>query len=133
MQGKIDRALKSLGIKNFLFGIHDAAFPSFSEEDFGRGTPYSEGAADFMGFVRSLGFSGIQLGPQGITTEANTSPYDGSLFSRNPLSLAMRSLTRMECPLLNTGKYNQDFEPTFCRLHTGGQCLRLGGHREYCR
>ena len=58
------------------------------EEDLGRGTPYSDGAAEFLKFARSLGFNGIQLGPQGITTRANSSPYDGSFFSRNPLSLA---------------------------------------------
>jgi 4-alpha-glucanotransferase len=100
MQTKIDRALEILGIRNFLLGIHDAAFPSLAEEDLGRGTPYSEGAAGFFRFVRSLGFTGIQLGPQGITTPTNSSPYDGSLFSRNPLSLAPLELTRSPCNLL---------------------------------
>lgn len=104
MQEKIDRALQILGIKNFLLGIHDAAFPSLSGEDFGRGTPYSEGAAEFLGFAGSLGFTGVQLGPQGITTTANASPYDGSFFSRNPLSLAPFALNRLDCPLLDQGK-----------------------------
>jgi 4-alpha-glucanotransferase len=99
MQEKIDRALEILGIRNFIFGIHDAAFPSLPEEDLGRGSPYSEGAADFLRFVRSLGFNGVQLGPQGITTSANSSPYDGSLFSRSPLSLAPLTLTRSDCQL----------------------------------
>ncbi|RJX24890.1 MAG: 4-alpha-glucanotransferase [Desulfurivibrio sp.] len=84
----VKEALQVLGIHNFLLGMHDAAFPSRPEEDIGRGSPYSRGAADFLDFARILGFNGIQLGPQGITTPANPSPYDGSLFSRNPLSLA---------------------------------------------
>lgn len=100
MREKIDRALQLLGIGNFLLGVHDAAFPSLPEENLGRGSPYSAGAADFFEFAASLGFTGMQLGPQGITTEANPSPYDGSYFSRNPLSLAPLSLTRSAYPLL---------------------------------
>lgn len=101
LQAKIDQALKILGIRNFLLGIHDAAFPSLPEEDFGRGSPYSEGAAGFINFARTLGFSGIQLGPQGITTPANLSPYDATFFSKNPLSLAPLPLTRSGCNLLS--------------------------------
>ncbi len=101
MQARIDRALKILGIKNFLLGIHDAAFPGLSHEDLGRGTPYSKGAAEFLQFARALGFNGIQLGPQGITTAANLSPYDGSYFSRNPLSLSLQALTSQDPPLLD--------------------------------
>ena len=93
---RIDQALDLLGIRNLLLGIHDAAFPSRAEEDFGRGTPYSAGAADFFAFVRELGFRGVQLGPQGATSAGNPSPYDATLFSRNPLSLALGPLTRAE-------------------------------------
>lgn len=100
MQVKIDKALKILGIRNFLLGIHDPAFPSRPEEDLGRGSPYSEGAADFLRFAGSLGFNGVQLGPQGVTSPVNPSPYDGSFFSRNPLSLAPSALTRSDCRLL---------------------------------
>lgn len=102
--GPVDRALKVLGIDNFLLGIHDGAFPSLEQEELGRGTPYSEGAAGFFQFTRSLGFTGIQLGPQGITTPANPSPYDSTFFSRNPLSLA-------PLPLLH--KYPMLLSPEF--------------------
>jgi 4-alpha-glucanotransferase len=101
LQPKTAAALKILGIRNFLLGIHDAAFPGLPEEDIGRGSPYSGGAAGFVSFVRSLGFNGIQLGPQGITTLANPSPYDGTLFSKNPLSLALLSLTKSPWNLLS--------------------------------
>lgn len=92
----VREALEVLGTRNLLLGIHDPAFPSKPEEDLGRGSPYSEGAADFLDFVRSLGFDGVQLGPQGMTSAINPSPYDGTLFSRNPLSLAFLPLTRPE-------------------------------------
>ena len=63
---RVREALEALGIRNLLVGLHDAAFPGRPEEDVGRGTPYSRGAADFLEFVATLGFGGVQLGPQGI-------------------------------------------------------------------
>ncbi|MBU4260248.1 MAG: 4-alpha-glucanotransferase [Proteobacteria bacterium] len=104
LQAKVDDALRILGIGNFLLGMHDAAFPSLPEEDIGRGSPYSKGAAEFLAFARGIGFNGIQLGPQGITTPANPSPYDGTLFSRNPLSLAPLRLSESPWNLLAADK-----------------------------
>jgi 4-alpha-glucanotransferase len=89
-------ALDALGIRNLLFGIHDAAFPSRADEDVGRGSPYSEGAAELLELVAALGFSGVQLGPQGSTSASNPSPYDGTLFSKNPLSVALAALAAAE-------------------------------------
>jgi len=93
-----------LGIRNLLLGIHDAAFPSRADEDVGRGTPYSAGAADFLDFVAELGFTGVQLGPQGATSPGNASPYDGTLFSRNPLSLALGPLSQPDWGELMPGE-----------------------------
>ena len=89
----IREALRMLGIRRFLLGMHDPAFPSIPEEDTGRGSPYGAGARSLLTFAGSLGFNGLQLGPQGITSLDNASPYDGTLFSRNPLSLALLPLT----------------------------------------
>ncbi|HSM51503.1 MAG TPA: 4-alpha-glucanotransferase [Thermoanaerobaculia bacterium] len=85
-------ALRALGIDQLLLGIHDAAFPSLPEEETGRGSPYTEGGARLLALAADLGFTGLQLGPQGATGEGNHSPYDGTLFSRNPLSLALSPL-----------------------------------------
>lgn len=90
--GAVPAALDALGIHNLLLGIQNAAFPSRAGEDVGVGTPYSQGAADFFAFVATLGFGGVQLGPQGITSASNPSPYDGTLFSMNPLSVALAPL-----------------------------------------
>lgn len=86
-------ALRLLGIRRLLLGIHDPAFPSRPEEDIGRGSPYSAGAREFLAFIHTLGFTGVQLGPQGMVSPTNPSPYDGTLFSRNRLSLAPLPLT----------------------------------------
>ncbi len=97
----ISKALQLLGIENLLLGVHDAALPSRAEEETGRGSPYSAGSAEFFRFVRELGFDGIQFGPQGLTSPDNPSPYDGTFFSRNPLSLAPHGLTSGELPFFD--------------------------------
>lgn len=86
-------SLKShLGIDRLALQIHDVSFPSEPEEDCGRGTPYSRGAERLFAFAARLGFDTIQLGPQGMTQRGNASPYDGTLFSRNPLNLPLARL-----------------------------------------
>ena len=83
-----------LGIRRLVLQIHDASFPSRPDEEVGRGSPYSAGARDFLEFAQSLGFDGVQLGPQGQTSSGNPCPYDGRLFPRNFLSVALTSLAR---------------------------------------
>ena len=85
-------ALRALGIERLVLAIHDVSFPSVDDEDIGRGSPYSRGGRAFLDFAASLGFDGIQLGPQGQTSPGNPSPYDGSVFSKNILSIALPEL-----------------------------------------
>jgi 4-alpha-glucanotransferase len=68
------------------------SFPSAQGEDVGRGSPYARGGRAFLDFAASLGFDGIQLGPQGQTSPGNPSPYDGSVFSKSVLSIALAEL-----------------------------------------
>lgn len=91
--GGLGRAKAVLGIRNLVLGIHDPAFPSIPDEDVGHGSPYSAGGLAFLELASALGFDGVQLGPQGLTGAGNPSPYDGTLFSRNPLSIALAPLT----------------------------------------
>lgn len=88
----IAEALHLLGKDRFLLAVHDASFPGMAGEDAGRGSPYGAGGLAFARFARGLGFTGLQLGPQGQTSAVNASPYDGSLFSRSILSLDLESL-----------------------------------------
>ncbi|MDD2272563.1 MAG: 4-alpha-glucanotransferase [Desulfuromonadaceae bacterium] len=88
----IREAMRLLGKTDFLLAVHDASFPGADGEDTGRGSPYNQGGHDLALFARSLGFTGLQLGPQGQTSSVNPSPYDGTLFSRNILSLDMKKL-----------------------------------------
>jgi 4-alpha-glucanotransferase len=89
----VTAALEALNIRNLVLSIHDASFPGIPGEDAGRGSPYTEGGRRFLEFIRELGFNGVQLGPQGLPSEDNASPYDGTLFSRNVLDVALAELT----------------------------------------
>lgn len=88
----VPKGLELCGVDKLFLQIHDASFPAFAEEDTRRGSPYSAGAARFLAQLRRLGFNGVQLGPQGATSVTNPSPYDGTIFSRSPLSLALGPL-----------------------------------------
>lgn len=88
----VEQALAILGKKRVLLQIHDPSFPGRSDEDVGRGTPYGTAGAEFARFAKSIGFTGLQLGPQGQTTRGNPSPYDSTAFSRNFLSLSFAAL-----------------------------------------
>jgi 4-alpha-glucanotransferase len=88
----VSAALRALGIERLVLAIHDVSFPSAPGEDVGRGSPYARGGRAFIDFVRGLGFDGIQLGPQGQTSFGNPSPYDGSVFSKSILSIALADL-----------------------------------------
>jgi 4-alpha-glucanotransferase len=88
----VAEAMRLLGKERLVLIAHDASFPSAAGEDTGRGTPYAAGGDGFARFARGLGFTGLQLGPQGTTSPVNASPYDGTLFSRNPLSLDLKGL-----------------------------------------
>lgn len=81
-----------LGVERLVLQIHDASFPADPDEDLGRGTPYTRGAARFLEWVAGLGFDAIQLGPRGKTSRGNPSPYDATIFSRNPLDLPLLKL-----------------------------------------
>src|SRR5215468_11643909 len=88
----IEAGLARLGVRRMLLAIHDASFPSNADEDTGRGSPATRAAARLFAYARSLGFTGIQLGPQGQTTRDNPSPYDSTIFSRNLGNLALDAL-----------------------------------------
>ncbi len=85
-------ACRALDVRRLVLSIHDASFPSEPEDDTGRGCANSPAGLRFLEFVSGLGFDGLQLGPAGETSRVNASPYDGTLFSRNTLSIALSHL-----------------------------------------
>ena len=88
------RALELLGKNKLFLAIHDGSFPADGDEELGRGTPYSRGGRRLAAFARRLGFNGLQLGAQGQTSRGNPSPYDGTAFSRNSLSISVGEMAR---------------------------------------
>lgn len=91
MSELIAAALAELGVRRMLLAIHDVSFPADPDEDIGRGSPSTRAAQRFLEFAKDLGFTGIQLGPQGQTSRDNPSPYDGTIFSRHVATIALGS------------------------------------------
>lgn len=87
----IRAALAELGVERLLLAIHDVSFPADPDEDLGRGAPTTNAAARLFAYARSLGFTGVQLGPQGQTSRDNPSPYDSTIFSRHVATIAVSS------------------------------------------
>lgn len=81
-------ALSRLGIDRLVLSIHQASFPA-AGDDIGYGTPYSQRSKEMIDWLARLGFTGVALGPAGITGRRNPSPYDATGFSRNPLHIAL--------------------------------------------
>ena len=92
----IREALRLLGKRRLMLSIHDGSFPGDEDEDLGRGSPHSRGGRRFMAFAGELGFTGLQVGPQGLTSRGNPSPYDGTAFSKNTLSIAFGPLVESD-------------------------------------
>jgi 4-alpha-glucanotransferase len=89
----VREALAQLGVKELLFAIHDASFPSDRDEDIGRGAPTTAAATRLLALVKRLGFTGVQLGPQGQTSRDNASPYDATIFSRSIETIPLSTFT----------------------------------------
>ncbi|HEY4244186.1 MAG TPA: 4-alpha-glucanotransferase [Kofleriaceae bacterium] len=86
---RTDEGLARLGVKRLVLAIHDASFPSDPDEDIGRGSPATRAAARLFAYARELGFTAVQLGPQGQTSRGNPSPYDATIFSRHVAGIAL--------------------------------------------
>lgn len=85
----VREGLARLGVRRLLLAIHDTSFPSDPDEDLGRGSTATRAAARLMAYAHGLGFTGLQLGPQGQTSRDNPSPYDGTIFSRHLGNIGM--------------------------------------------
>jgi len=116
-------ALRLLGIERLALGVHDANFPGDADEDVGAGTPNGRGADEFFRFAAELGFDTVQLGPQGETSECDPSPYNGSVFSRRTLSIALGPL--LEAALLSDATRRRLVVPASDRCDHRAACRAM--------
>src|SRR5689334_22288925 len=83
--------LAKLGVERFALSIHASSFPA-GAWDAGFGAPHSPEGERVLRFAASLGFNALQLGPSGAISALNLSPYDGTVFARNPWTLGVEAL-----------------------------------------
>ena len=88
----IKEALDVLGKKNLALIVQGVSFPSKEDENVGFGTYNSQGAKELFKYLSGV-FSAVQLGPNGKTKLSDSSPYTGTVFSKNPLFINLKELT----------------------------------------
>ncbi len=88
----IKEGLDVLGKKNLALIVQGVSFPSNENEDTGFGTYNSDAAKELFDYTKGI-FTAIQLGPQGKTKLSDSSPYTGTVFSKNPLFINLKDLT----------------------------------------
>ena len=88
----ISEALQVLGKKNLALILQGVSFPSKENENTGFGTYNSQGAKELFEYIKDV-FSAVQLGPCGKTKLSDSSPYTGTVFSKNPLFINLKELT----------------------------------------
>lgn len=94
-QATIQEAYRVLGKKNVALICPGVCFPSLENDNTGYGTCNSDGAKHLMKYIKGM-FNAIQLGPQGMTKKTDASPYAGTCFSLNILTIDLKSLTTPE-------------------------------------
>ena len=88
----ITEALHVLGKRNLALILQGVSFPSEADENTGFGTYNSNGAKKLFKYLKGV-FSAVQLGPCGKTKLSDSSPYTGTVFSKNPLFINLKDLT----------------------------------------
>ncbi len=88
----IEEALKVLGKKNLALILQGVSFPSKNDENTGFGTYNSKAARELFDYIKGP-FTALQLGPCGKTKLSDSSPYTGTVFSKNPLFINLKELT----------------------------------------
>ena len=88
----IENGFKVAGVKERIAITHGSVFPATDRDTF-IGSPYGEGAKEWITFLKLYGFNGNQLGPNGALADKNYSPYNSSALNENPLFIDLKALT----------------------------------------
>ena len=88
----IKEALDALGKKNLALILQGVSFPANDNENTGFGTYNSDKAKELFEYIKGI-FTTLQLGPAGKTKLSDSSPYTGTVFSKNPLFINLKDLT----------------------------------------
>ncbi len=92
LQLTIEDGFKVAGVKQRIAITHGSVFPATGRDTF-IGSPYGEGAKNWINFLKLYGFTGNQLGPNGSLYADNPSPYNSSALNENPLFIDLKALT----------------------------------------
>lgn len=92
MQKTIEEGFAAAGVNNRIAITHGSVFPAAGRDSL-VGSPYGEGAKQWISFLKLYGFNGNQLGPNGALSNNQISPYNSSALNENPLFIDLKALT----------------------------------------
>lgn len=91
-QKTVESGFEASGVKQRIAITHGSVFPAVGRDAF-IGSPYGEGAKEYIKFLKLNGFNGNQLGPNGVLYNGEISPYNASALNENPLFIDLHMLT----------------------------------------
>ena len=90
------KAYEALGATDRIIITHGSCFPALGRDTY-IGSPYGNGAKEYIKFLQLYGFNGNQLGPGGELETSQSgvklSPYNSSAFAKNRLFIDLEALT----------------------------------------
>lgn len=91
-QKTMEAGFKAAGSEQRIAITHGSVFPALGRDSF-IGSPYGEGAKEYIKFLKLNGFTGNQLGPNGVLYDNEISPYNASALNENQLFIDLKPLT----------------------------------------
>ncbi len=94
LQKTMEEGFEAAGVRERSAITHGSVFPAIGRDSF-IGSPYGEGATEWIKFLKLYGFNGNQLGPTGMILydDNNYSPYNASALNENILFIDLKPLT----------------------------------------
>ena len=107
----MNRAYDFMGTKERAVITHGSCFPAY-DRNTNIGSPYGNGAKEWLQFLALYGFNSNQLGPCGELEKGVNSPYKSSAFAKNRLFIDLKDLTGDKYGnLLSKETYNKVTKP----------------------
>ena len=92
LKAVISRAYDLIGCKERAVITHGSCFPAYGRDTY-IGSPYGQGAKEYLKFLSLYGFNNNQLGPGGLLQKGVNSPYKASAFAQNRMFIDLKELT----------------------------------------
>lgn len=93
IQNTMNKAYDFMGTEERAVITHGSCFPAY-DRNTNIGSPFGNGAREWINFLTLYGFNSVQLGPCGELEKGVNSPYKSSAFAKNRMFIDLLDLTK---------------------------------------